>query len=113
MDTDALATSLAELRAEHGRKIGETFSLQDLRDELMQRLPRRYVPSVTKLHAMEKGTSSKADAILVCAIADTYGVSVRRLSPEVADELDMVADLLEHRRPCITARPGQLELAIA
>ena len=103
-----LADTLLRLRAESG------LSLQDLRDALVRSgMPKRYVPSVAKLSRMETDGSARLDAITICAIAEVYGVSVRTISEEVANELEYVADLLEHRRPCTTARPGQLALAIA
>lgn len=103
----SFGSNLKSKRIEHGTRLGGEFSQTDLRDALIAiGIPRRYVPSVPTLSRWETGkvNAKGVDAIIVVGIANVFGCSLSDLSEEVADELQMMRDLLEHALPCTTAR---------
>jgi hypothetical protein len=77
------------------------MSLQDVRDELLGLLPKRYVPSISKLSRMETGKvpEAEADGMVINALSQVYKCKVSDLSPTVADEMERVRELLVRSSP--------------
>lgn len=110
----SLGTSLRTLRDSKG------LSLQELRDELLFTIPRRFVPSVATLSRIETGKirDKKVDTIIVYGLAKVLACKVSDLSTDAGEEFDAIADLVEQSSRCIAARDesegqGRLDFAAA
>lgn len=81
------------------------LSLVEARDRLRDSIPRRYVPSVKTLSRIENGETpeDKVDGIVIVALARMYEKPISELSRVVADELEIVRDLVIHTTCCILA----------
>lgn len=81
---------------------GLGLSLNDARDRLLFAIPRRYVPSISKLARLETGAIAEADisGIVIYGLARVYGCRVSDLSSVVAEELDAISDLLSRTLRC-------------
>lgn len=85
---------------------GKGLSIQQLRDDLLFTIPRRFVPSVPTLSRIETGKvkEEKVDTIVVYGLAKVLGCRISDLSTVAADEFDAMRDLVEQSSPCIAAR---------
>lgn len=88
------------------------LSLTDVRDWLVTRLPRRQVPSVSKLSRMERNLVPYAESVdLIYALCALYNLRISEVSQSAADELERSLDLLTSLSRWITIRcDGQLSL---
>ena len=103
-----MTTTGQKIRAKREAK---SMSLEALRDDLRDVLPKRFIPSSATLARIETGKIASVDTVLVVAVANVLGCGIGELSPEAADELDTLRHLLEHTSPCISAHPTLFELA--
>lgn len=83
--------------------------------ELRSALPRRYVPSPSKLQRMETEVpEEKWEGIVIYGLAAIYHCRISDLSPMVADEYERLGDLLASSSRWITTQcEGQLALLAA
>lgn len=72
------------------------LSLRDLHVELQSRLPRSRWVSYEKLRRYENGMmpETRADPLLVIALADVFGCKVAELSPIADQAVQVMRDLL-------------------
>lgn len=89
------------------RREAAGLSLLDLMVEVRNRLPktRRIAVSDETLRRYENGSvaESKADIVILAALADTFGCRMGDLSPTAAVDLETVSDLLKRQKSCLAA----------
>jgi hypothetical protein len=109
MTNNTAGDKLRDQRLAAGLTIDEAWA------DLRAVLPRRYVPSSSKLQRMETEIpEAKWDGIVIVALSHIYKCRISDLSTQVADEYAEVGDLLASSQPCIpTPFPGQLDLLAA
>jgi hypothetical protein len=92
------------------RRTAAGLTIDEAWADLRGLLPKRYLPSASKLQRMETSIpEAKWDGIVIVGLSCVYKCRIRDLSTEVASEYDEVGDLLASSSPCITI-PGQLTL---
>lgn len=85
------------------------YSLADVTYELRSRLPKAMWCSLETIRRMENGRSeTKANPVVVMALADLYGCKVGDLSTVVGDETERLRDLLIRSSRWISESPGQV-----
>lgn len=90
------------------------LSLTDVRDWLVTRLPKRQVPSTSKLSRMERNLAPYADiADLIYPLCALYNLRISEVSIPAADELERSLDLLASLERWTTVLPGQQVLELA
>lgn len=95
------------------RRLAANLTIDEAWAELRAIIPKRYLPSPSKLQRMETETpEEKWDGIVIVGLARVFGCRISDLSKLVAKEHEMVGDLLASASPWITTRQceGQLEL---
>lgn len=105
----------------YGQRIQERrkdagLSVERLRDELLLRIPRRYVPSTKTLHRLEAGEvdEAKVDAIVIYGMSKILNCRVSELSEMIAAEYDALDTLVASVSRCIATPPAdQLRLNLA
>jgi hypothetical protein len=97
------------------RRLAADLTIDEAWADLRAMLPRRYVPSSSKLQRMETEIpEDKWDGIVIVALSHIYKCRISDLSTQVASEYDEVGDLLASSSPWIaTPIPGQLPLLAA
>lgn len=89
-------------------------SLSDVTYELRALLPKTLWCSLETVRRLENGRTpeTKADPVLVTALATIYDATVTDLSPAIAESLKTVRDLLIRTSPYTAGFPG-LALSLA
>lgn len=103
---DTLGSRVRQARKSAG------LSVEKLRDRVLTLVPRRYVPGVKTFYRIEAGevAEENVDGILIVGIANACGVGISTISKEVAEEQNIVTDLLQSSLPWIPICPGQLDM---
>lgn len=109
METKPFGAMVRERREAAG------LSISEMRDALRDRVPDRYVPSISTLSRWETGqvNDKRVDGIVIVGLARVFGCRVSELSPEVASELDRTSDLLASCSPWNPIPAEQLDLFAA
>lgn len=109
------------------RRLAAGLTIDEAWADLRAALPRRYLPSPSKLQRMETETpEEKWEGIVIYGLAHVYRCKISDLSPMVADEYERLGDLLAsslrwiptptesgEMSVLVTDCDGQLELALA
>lgn len=93
------------------RRLAAGLTIDEAWADLRATLPRRDVPSPSKLQRMETEVpEEKWNAMVIYGLARIYRCRIGDLSPLVAAEFEEVSDLVASSLPWIPMCPGQLVL---